>query len=293
MNTPPAEPCMDSEKPNGNTCSIAVSMVLHDPELPVLERTLETLGNALEVCGNRLSRQTEVVLVDHSAEALSRDRLHRLRQVIGKRAKLEYEHVAANPGYGAGHNRAFQRVSGSDFFLVANPDLDFAPDSLASGLEFLGSHPGIGLVAPALIEPDGSLRPACFRYPDPVTLLARFVGGKWADRRSIRYEYRDWNPLETHFDPLLVSGCCMLFRSSAFSRAGGFDTRYFLYFEDFDLSLRLGQLSRTAYCPACKISHLGGGVGRKGIQHIAMYLHSAFRFFSGHGWSFRQAREGD
>lgn len=293
MNTSPAEPGMDSGKPNGNSCSLAVSMVLHDPELPVLERTLETLGIALGVCGNRFSRQTEIVLVDHSSAALSRDHLHHLRQVINKQAQLEYEHVDANPGYGAGHNHAFERVSGSDFFLVANPDLDFAPDSLASGLEFFDSHPEIGLLAPALIEPDGSLRPACFRYPDPMTLLARFVGGKWADRRSIRYECRDWDPLETHFDPQLVSGCCMLFRSSAFSRAGGFDTRYFLYFEDFDLSLRLGQLSRSAYCPACKIRHHGGGAGRKGFKHIALYLHSAFRFFSRHGWSFRQARQGD
>jgi GT2 family glycosyltransferase len=124
-------------------------------------------------------------------------------------------------------------------------------------------------------------------------LLARLVGGNWAEKRSVRYECRDWDPHETRFDPLLISGCCMLFRSSVFARAKGFDPDFFLYFEDFDLSLRLRRLSRTAYCPAMKIKHQGGGVGRKGIKHIAMYVHSAYRFFSRHGWSSFQAQRTD
>ena len=282
---------MGSGKPNGVISSLAVSIVLYRPQLTLLENTLKTLGQALEVCSNNLSGPTEIVLVDHSSEALSRDCLHQLEQALGTRAKLVYAHIDANPGYGAGHNHAFQRVAESDFFLVANPDLEFSPESLAAGVAFLNLHSDIGLLAPALVEPDGSLRPACFRYPGLTTLFARLAGGKWARQRSFRYEYRDWNPLETHFDPLLISGCCMLFRSSAFFRAGGFDPGYFLYFEDFDLSLRLAQVSRTAYCPAMKISHHGGGVGRKGMKHIAMYLRSAFRFFSKHGWSFRQVRK--
>ncbi|MDP3438971.1 MAG: glycosyltransferase, partial [Azonexus sp.] len=206
-------------------------------------------------------------------------------KLFGVRIKINYDYVGANPGFGAGHNRAFAHCNQwADYFLVANPDLEFTPGSLAAGIDFLAAHVAVGLIAPALIEPDGGLRPACFRYPDVPTLLLRALGVDAAHPRIAAYECRDWDPSVPKADPPLISGCCMLFRASTYAQLGRFDPAYFLYFEDFDLSLRAGRLGLSAYCPDMRVRHFGGGVARKGWRHMAHFARSAARFFNIHGW---------
>ena len=73
------------------------------------------------------------------------------------------------------------------------------------------------------------------------------------------------------WDPPIVSGCFMLFRTDVLQQLEGFDPRFFLYFEDFDISLRAGRVSRIAYVPQVKVVHHGGHASRKGWRHIWMF----------------------
>ena len=66
--------------------------------------------------------------------------------------------------------------------------------------------------------------------------------------------------------------------------AGGFDPRFFLYFEDYDLSLRVARKTRIAYVPAVKVVHHGGHAARKGLRHIGLFVRGAATFFRLHGW---------
>ena len=65
---------------------------------------------------------------------------------------------------------------------------------------------------------------------------------------------------------------------------GGFDEQYFLYFEDFDLSMRLRKFGRLMYVPSVRIVHHGGYAASKGWKHLRMFASSGFRFFRQHGW---------
>jgi GT2 family glycosyltransferase len=104
-------------------------------------------------------------------------------------------------------------------------------------------------------------------------------------RRLARYEMRDLiNEKDIVWDPPIVSGCFMLFRTSVLKKLAGFDTRYFLYFEDYDLSLRAHDVARVVYAPAVRVLHHGGGAARKGSGHIRMFVASAYKFFSRFGW---------
>jgi len=85
----------------------------------------------------------------------------------------------------------------------------------------------------------------------------------------------------------LISGCFILCRASALTKVSGFDSSYFLYFEDFDLSLRLRTIGELAFLPSVKITHEGGFAARKGIYHILIFARSAFRFFNKFGWKWR------
>jgi GT2 family glycosyltransferase len=76
----------------------------------------------------------------------------------------------------------------------------------------------------------------------------------------------------------------MLAPTPALRAVGGFDERYFLYFEDFDLSLRLGEHGRLVFEPAMRIVHHGGYAARKGLRHVRYFLRSGIRFFNDHGW---------
>ena len=56
--------------------------------------------------------------------------------------------------------------------------------------------------------------------------------------------------------------------------------------EDFDLSIRIGQLGKLIYAPEVRITHSGGNTSSKGFWHIRRFLISGIKFFNTHGWSF-------
>src|SRR5690606_11033925 len=128
----------------------------------------------------------------------------------------------------------------------------------------------------------------CKQYPALWDLFLRGFAPAWLKRlfskRLQRYECRDLTNGAAPADVPLISGCFMLCRTEQLQRAGGFDEGFFLYFEDFDLSLALGKLGRLRFLPDCRIVHHGGNTARKGLKHIRYFVRSAARFYRKHGW---------
>jgi len=87
-----------------------------------------------------------------------------------------------------------------------------------------------------------------------------------------------------NLDLELAGGCFFFLRTDVFQKIGGFDPRYFLYFEDFDLCMRLRRHKSISYVPEVRIMHGGGDVGRKSRRHHWYFSASALRFFSSYGW---------
>ena len=105
--------------------------------------------------------------------------------------------------------------------------------------------------------------------------------------RLDRYEMRDIidaDPEAPILDVPAMSGACMLLRRRVIDQTGGFDPRYFLYFEDFDWTRRLNKVTRTAWVPSFRVVHHGGGAARKGMKHIAYFVRGAWRYYGKHGW---------
>lgn len=262
---------------------LSVSLVTYHPDRPMLAAALSSLRVALDVArqSGELA-EVRLVLVDNGDDAGLLD----LAQRSGWDA-LEMISGHGNVGFGRGHNLALMREMGA-LHLIMNPDVDLQPDALLKALQFMREHPECGLLSPAIQNAAGAWAYLCKRYPSlvdlflrgfmPAAIKRRFV------RRLARYEMAEHSSDEVLWDPPIVSGCFMLCRSELLRALGGFDPRYFLYFEDFDLSLRAGQHTRLAAVGAVKIAHFGGDAGRKGWKHIRMFCVSATRFFSQHGW---------
>ena len=160
-------------------------------------------------------------------------------------------------------------------------------DALDAVLRFLAAHPEVGAVTPASRGPDGNREHLVKAYPSPGVLFVRgFVPRvlRAPVRRALdAYELRhlDWDREQSPVT--IASGCFLLCRATALDAVKGFDPAYFLYFEDFDLTLRLSKITTVAYCPQVRIVHHGGGAASKGLKHIAWFVKSARRFFAAHG----------
>lgn len=255
---------------------------------------LDSLARACEQARTVLPLDSaEITIVDNSESGSlltgnsgqdDHAELSRSTRLRGCRLRMLGGH--GNIGYGAAHNLVI-RDSGADYHLLLNPDVELGPDALSAGLRYLTENPQVALVSPAASN-RGERQYLCKRYPAVTTLLLRgFIPAtlqKLFAGKLAHYEMRDLPDDRPSIDVPIASGCCMLCRGGPLREIGGFDQRYFLYFEDFDLSLRLGRLGNLAHVPAMRIEHAGGNAAGKGLGHIGMFIRSAWRFFNNHGW---------
>lgn len=272
--------------------AMRISIVCYASKEVQLKKTLASL---LMACVMPLNKQwlqsVEIILVDNGPAGEEREKLQRLLR-FGKELAVDGVVLSVigdgyNLGFGAGHNLAFSTDT-SDFHLVLNPDVEMAPDALIAALEFMAANPDCGIIAPAIFDRNGEREYLCKRFPTVFDLLVRGFAPQWIRRlcqsRLHNYEMRDMVGDEVVWGPPIVSGCFMFLRSSALQKLKGFDSAYFLYFEDFDLSLRAADVCKIAYVPSVQIVHYGGYASRKGLNHIFMFIRSAITFFNRYGW---------
>ncbi|WP_369325478.1 glycosyltransferase family 2 protein [Aeromonas caviae] len=259
---------------------LTILLIAYKPDIAILRRSLLSVNEC------KVGDSISMTVIDHSpvTELSADDDLFQ-----GLNYPINFIADPCNPGFGAGHNRVLSLLDSSSYHLVLNPDLEVAPDSLRNALAFMDAYPDCGLLTPFATWENGQVQRLCKRYPSVLDLLLRgfaprFVKQLFAQRLA-RYEMADQlDELQVLWGPPIVSGCFMLFRSEVFKKLSGFDPRFFLYFEDFDISLRAGKISRIAYVPQVKVVHHGGHASRKGWRHIWMFGRSMVTFFNIHGW---------
>lgn len=268
--------------------ALSMALVTYAPDPAVLTTALEHLGRALRHAQQRgLLTGAQLTLVDNGPGPGWRESLQSLLAAARLPATVEVLSGQGNVGYGAAHNLALHRGGGA-VHLILNPDVLLEEDALSEGLAFLAAHPEAGLVAPAAWDGQGRRHYLCKRYPTVLDLALRGFAPAWLRRRLQtrleRYELHEQAGDAVLWDPPIASGCFMLCRRAVLEQVGGFRPDYFLYFEDFDLSLRLAAVTRLVYAPQVRIVHLGGHAARKGWRHIGLFLRAAARFFHRHGW---------
>lgn len=173
---------------------------------------------------------------------------------------------AARDGFGANHNKAFSVLNAEavcEYFCILNPDIRFPTPVFRPLLETARSVPDLGVVAPAVKNPSGGLEDNARSLPTPVLIFLKAMAIRPPQRRI------DW-----------LAGMFLLVASKAFVAIGGFDERYFLYYEDVDLCCRL-RISgfRIIFQPDVYVVHDAQRASHRNVFFFYRHVSSVTRFF--------------
>ena len=223
---------------------------------------------------------TRIVIVDHAADA------RRAAQLQPLHPRVEIHQFQDNPGFGAGVNRA-ARLAAPDDVVVLNPDVVLTQAIVARLASYVGSQPRVGIVGGLVREESGALQPSARAFPD----LSTAFGG----RTALLTRLWPSNPLTVrnlassavaHPDRVdWVTGAFMFIRRQTFDDVGGFDERFFMYWEDADLCRRAAARGwQTAFFPSVSVRHLTGRASRHvPIRTLVAFHRSVFHYYWKHG----------
>lgn len=229
----------------------------------------------------------EVVLVDNASHDCTAELVRRSYPWV----RLLPSTV--NLGFAAGNNLAARSAHGR-YLLLLNPDAIPAPGSIRRGISLMDSHPQVGMGGGELLDVAGKPQPSARMFPtlrDELFTLsglaARFPQNKYLSRMDRRWAN---NEAEAQVD--WIPGAFVFIPTKTFEDLGGFDERFFMYYEEVDLCRRLYAKGHTVqYWPALKAMHIGGAsaktvvnarVSRTGSQLESWRMRSALLYYRKH-----------
>lgn len=203
-------------------------------------------------------------------------------EAAARRPGVTLLRTGGNLGYGGAANLGAAGAQ-EDWLLVANPDLDFTPGSLDALLAATARWPRAGVLGPAIHTEDGMLYPSSRLLPSLGRGIGHALFGWIWPTNPWTAAYRREKGAPAEGTTGWLSGACLLLRRETFEQVGGFDTRYFMYFEDLDLCERIGKAGwDVVYVPSSVVVHEGGHSTSKHSAAMARAHHvSAYRYLAG------------
>ncbi len=189
--------------------------------------------------------------IDGSAEELNKNDLP--LQII----KSTY-----NLGFGAACNRAAKGTA-AKYLLFLNPDTRVFSESIVSPIRYMENplNDRIGILGIQLVDEYGRIHRSNTRFPDLKMQLSNWLGLSRLFPKRFPGMFMSELPHDETIEVDQVMGAFFLVRESLFQYLGGFDDRYFVYYEDLDFSLRARKAGwKSVYYTEAQCFHQGGGI---------------------------------
>lgn len=257
-----------------SSLKLSVGVVVYDLDFMIFSRVLQSLSEA------GFGIELILFIVNNSPDV---DVLSKLTYFTQYPWLVDTKIInnPENTGYGAGNNLAIKE-SHAKYHLVLNPDAFLDREALKNALNYMEAHPEVGLLCPLVLNEDGSQQFVHRQNPTLFDMFLRsFAPGflkKMFARRMNNFLLKnlDWSKEQDIASP---SGCCMLFRTSVLKQIGGFDERFFMYYEDSDIGRRVHQVAKVKYLPSFKVVHLWARDAHKSWRMKKILIKSGLKYF--------------
>lgn len=184
-----------------------------------------------------------------------------------------------NKGFGYGHNQVLNKLD-SDFHVILNPDITFNSNIFDGLSNYIQNNPDVAIVTPQILNADGSVQDLPKLTPKFKYLISgrleRFGGlfKIWRDEYTCRKKiFKD--PTEVNF----CSGCFIMIKTEVFKKLHGFDERFFMYFEDADLTRRAKKYGKTILHPGFYATHIWERTSSKKLNYLCTHVISMIKYF--------------
>jgi N-acetylglucosaminyl-diphospho-decaprenol L-rhamnosyltransferase len=225
--------------------------------------------------------EAEIVVVDNHSPP------HPLTRQLRRLSGVSLRRWRSNRGFARAVNEGC-RLSQGDWLLLLNPDVTleagFLDKALARADQLAEQEPHLGIVGFRLRNPDGSMQLSAGPFPTLFGTLARLA------RPRTRRKYQDLSLAQPQAVDW-VTGCCLLVRRSCWEQLGGFDTDFFLYYEDVDLCARAAERGwRVCYEPSLAVTHHQPLHARTVPAHLRLITRHALLTYARKHWKAWQLR---
>lgn len=246
-------------------------------------------NNPLEV--EALLRSIEKVSLRYIIFVIDNSPINILQSVVSRFKNSEYIQTGTNIGFGKAHNIGIQKAfDSSKYHVILNPDVTFDIGTIEPLYEFMEQNTDVGLVMPKILYEDGNIQKLCKLLPKPSDLIIRRFLRPISTHLNLDYELSDFD-YKSIIEVPSLSGCFMFTRTQILNNVGGFDPRFFLYLEDFDLTRRIRKISKTVYFPYTSVIHRFDKASYSNPKMLMLHILSAIKYFNKWGWFFDKERD--
>ncbi len=239
---------------------ITASIVLYNNSIKEVKKAIDSFLNT------KLS--IKLYLIDNSPE-------DNLRNIISDK-RVEYIYNDKNIGFGAGHNLILkQNDKIGEFHLILNPDIYYKKNVLEILYTYLKENTEIAMLMPKVLYPNGQIQFLPKLLPKPINLFVRRFPFPTSLKKNINDKYilRYADYSKPFFSPI-ISGCYTLINKKVIQDGFLYDERFFMYFEDFDLSRRVGQKYKTVCYPKVEVYHEYARGSHNNLRLLKIFISS-------------------
>jgi len=221
----------------------------------------------------------KLIMVDNSASESA--------PILPPPLSIDYIKTDRNLGFGGGCNRGAAHGK-AKFILFLNPDILFQQDTVQKLTSFLRSDKlptDVGILGVQLLNPDGTIQKNVARFPRFTQLFPRMLGLDHILPKIFPPHYDKSMDYSKTQIVQQVPGAFFLVRREVFAQLGGFDERFFMYYEDVDFSFRAYANGwKTLYLADIAVFHQGGGSTQSiSDQRLFYSLRSRVLYMRKHG----------
>jgi len=227
----------------------------------------------------------KIIVVDNNSED---EILKGLKLVY---ANVKFYELNINNGFGYGNNYGFKNEQKAKYTCFLNPDITLKDNIFAGLIEYMENDKQTALCSGILLNEKGDPDYSYNSFPDFTSFLRdALISGNQGKIKKLNNSLIRKNESKKAVEVDWVMGACMLMRSEVFTEVNGFDEKFFLYFEDTDLQLRIRKLGYRIMClPYVKMIHnMKSSIKKDVIEntyHLNMnksrvyYINKHFGFF--------------